>query len=243
MAEAALRAESLSRSFGRLVAVSGASLECRSGSVHALIGPDGAGKTTLIDMLAGELAPSGGRVELFGEDVTGLPPERISRRGVGRSYQKTRIFPGLSAFENCRLAAQSRLPGSMRLFRRAQRYHAVNAAAARALAAAGLGHRGDLRASALSYGEQRRLEIAMALATAPRVLLLDEPLAGLGVAEAGRMRALIRSLRERHAILLAERDLDAVYAVADVLSVMDGGVVVASGPAAEIRACREVRRA
>ncbi|MGH8746012.1 MAG: ATP-binding cassette domain-containing protein [Burkholderiales bacterium] len=121
MADVALRAEGLSRSFGRLAAVSDVSLECRSGSVHAVIGPDGAGKTTLIDMLSGGLAPSSGRIELFGEDVTGLPPERMSQRGVGRSYQRTCIFPGLSAFENCRLAAQSRLPSSMRFLRRVER--------------------------------------------------------------------------------------------------------------------------
>ena len=242
MAEAALRTEGLSRSFGGLAAVSGVSLECRSGSVHAVIGPNGAGKTTLIDMLSGDLAPSAGRIELFGEDVTGLPPERVSQRGVGRSYQKTNIFLGFSAFENCRLAAQSRLPSSMRLLRRVERYHEVNAAAARALAAAGLGGRGDELASALSRGEQRRLEIAMTLATAPRVLLLDEPLAGIGAAETGRMLALIRALRERHAILLVEQDIDAVFAVADVLSVMLDGAVRASGRPAEIRASREVRQ-
>ncbi len=242
MAEVALRAEALGRSFGGVAAVSGVSLECRSGSLHAVIGADGAGKTTLLDMLSGDLTPDRGRVELFGEDVTGLPPERISQRGVGRSYQKTSIFPCLSAFENCRLAAQSRLTSRMNIFRRVERYHAVNAAAARALAAAGLGQRGDLRASALSHGEQRRLEIAMVLATAPRVLLLDEPLAGLEAGEAARMLALMRALKDRHAVLLAERDLDAVFAVADVLSLMDGGTVLASGPAAEIRARRELRR-
>ncbi|MGH8749803.1 MAG: ATP-binding cassette domain-containing protein, partial [Burkholderiales bacterium] len=196
MAEVALRSVALSRSFGGLAAVASVSLECHCGTVHAVVGRDGAGKTTLINMLSGDLAPSSGRVELFGEDVTGLPPERMSRRGVGRSYQKTSIFPGFSAFENCRLAAQARLPGSMRFLRRVERYHEVNAAAARALAAAGLGQRSDLRASALSHGEQRRLEIAMLLATAPRVLLLDEPLAGMGAEESGRMLGLIRALRD-----------------------------------------------
>ena len=243
MAEAALRTEGLSRAFGGLAAVSGVSLECRSGSVHAVIGPNGAGKTTLINMLSGDLAPSGGRIELFGEDVTGLPPERISQRGVGRSYQKTNIFLGFSAFENCRLAAQSRLPSSMRFFRRAERYHEVNAAAARALAAAGLGDRGDVRAAALSHGEQRQLEIAMTLATAPRVLLLDEPLAGMGAEESARMVALIRALKERHAVLLVEHDMDAVFAVADTLTVMVNGTVLASGRPSEIRASREVQQA
>ncbi|HUJ88395.1 MAG TPA: ATP-binding cassette domain-containing protein [Burkholderiales bacterium] len=242
MAEVALRTVGLSRSFGGVAAVSGVSLECRSGSVHALVGPGGAGKTTLIDMLAGELAPSAGRIELFGVDVTGLPPERIARRGVGRSYQKTSVLLRLSAFENCRLAAQSRLTGWMRLLRRVERYHEVNAAAARALAAAGLADRGDELASALSRGEQRRLEIAMTIATAARVLLLDEPLAGMGAAEAARMLALIRGLKERHAILLVEQDMDSVFAVADVLSVMVDGAVRASGRPAEIRASRQAHQ-
>jgi len=243
MAEAALRTEALSRAFGGLTAVSGVTLECRSGAVHAVIGPNGAGKTTLINMLSGDLAPSAGRIVLFGEDVTGLPPERISQRGVGRSYQKTNIFLGFSAFENCRLAAQSRLPSSMRFLRRAERYHGVNAAAAHALAAAGLGQRGDLQAAALSHGEQRQLEIAMTLATAPRVLLLDEPLAGMGAEESARMVTLIRELKERHAVLLVEHDMDAVFAVADVLTVMVNGTVLASGRPSEIRANREVQRA
>jgi len=243
MAEPALRTHSLSRSFGGLVAVSGVSLACHRGAVHALIGPNRAGKTTLINMLSGDLAPNAGRIELFGEDVTGLPPERMSQRGVGRSYQKTNIFPAVSAFENCRLAAQSRLPSSLRLLRRVERYHEVNAAAARALAAAGLGARADVAAAALSHGEQRRLEIAMTLATAPRVLLLDEPLAGMSAVESGRMIALIRALRERHAILLVEHDMDAVFALADVLTVMVDGAVLASGRPAEIRARRELRQA
>ena len=243
MAEAALRTEGLSRSFGGLAAVSGVSLECRSGSVHALIGPNGAGKTTLINMLSGDLAPSGGRIELFGEDVTGLPPERISRRGVGRSYQKTNVFLGFSAFENCRLAAQSRLPSSMRLFRRAERYHEVNAAAARALAAAGLGDRGDVRRSALSHGAQRRIQTALARGAQPTAAVRDEPLAGMGAEESARMVALIRALKERHAVLLVEHDMDAVFAVADTLTVMVNGTVLASGRPSEIRASREVQQA
>ena len=243
MAEAALRTEGLSRSFGGLRAVADVSLACPSGAVHAVIGPNGAGKTTLINMLSGDLAPSGGRIELFGEDVTGLRPEQVSQRGVGRSYQKTNVFPGFSAFENCRLAAQSRLPSSMRFFRSAERYPEVNAAAERALEAAGLAARGGTPAAALSHGEQRQLEIAMTLATAPRVLLLDEPLAGMGAEESARMVALIRSLRTQHAILLVEHDMDAVFAVADVLTVMVNGAVLASGAPAQVRANPEVQHA
>jgi branched-chain amino acid transport system ATP-binding protein len=243
MAEAALRTEGLSRSFGGLRAVADVSLACPSGAVHAVIGPNGAGKTTLINMLSGDLAPSGGRIELFGEDITGLRPEAVSQRGVGRSYQKTNVFLGFSAFENCRLAAQSRLPSSMRFFRPAERYPEVNAAAERALEAAGLAARSGTPAAALSHGEQRQLEIAMTLATAPRVLLLDEPLAGMGAEESARMVALIRSLRAQHAILLVEHDMDAVFAVADVLTVMVNGAVLASGAPAQVRANPEVQQA
>jgi branched-chain amino acid transport system ATP-binding protein len=153
------------------------------------------------------------------------------------------VFLGFSAFENCRLAAQSRMPSSMRFFRRVERYHEVNRAAERALEAAGLEARGKLIAAALSHGEQRQLEIAMTLATAPRVLLLDEPLAGMGAEESARMVALIRELRERHAILLVEHDMDAVFAVADVLTVMVNGAVLASGAPDAIRANPEVQQA
>jgi branched-chain amino acid transport system ATP-binding protein len=243
MAEAALRTEGLSRSFGGLRAVADVSLACPSGAVHAVIGPNGAGKTTLINMLSGDLAPSGGRIELFGEDITGLRPEQVSQRGVGRSYQKTNVFPGFSAFENCRLAAQSRLPSSMRFFRPAERYPEVNAAAERALEAAGLAARGGTPAAARAHGAQRQLAIAMTLATAPRVLLLDEPLAGMGAEESARMVALIRSLRAQHAILLVEHDMDAVFAVADVLTVMVNGAVLASGAPAQVRANPEVQQA
>ena len=243
MADAALRTEGLSRFFGGLAAVADVSLACAAGEVHAVIGPNGAGKSTLISMLSGDLAPSGGRIELFGEDITGLPPERVSQRGVGRSYQKTNVFLGFSAFENCRLAAQSRLPSSMSLFRRAERYERVNSAARRALEATGLGARGEMGAAALSHGVQRQLEIAMTLATEPKVLLLDEPLAGMGADESARMVELIRALRERHAILLVEHDMDAVFAVADVLTVMVNGTVLASGMPAAIRANPEVQQA
>ena len=243
MADAALRTEGLSRFFGGLAAVSDVSLACATGAVHAVIGPNGAGKSTLINMLSGDLAPSGGRIELFGEDVTGLRPEQVSQRGVGRSYQKTNVFLGFSAFENCRLAAQSRLPTSMRFFRRVERYEEVNRAAERALEAAGLGARGAVIAAALSHGEQRQLEVAMTLAAEPKVLLLDEPLAGMGAEESARMVALIRALRERHAILLVEHDMDAVFAVADVLTVMVNGNVLASGAPAQIRANPEVQQA
>jgi len=243
MAEAVLRTEALSRHFGGLAAVNAVSLSCATGEVHAVIGPNGAGKTTLINMLSGDLAPSAGRIELFGREITGLAPERVSQLGVGRSYQKTNVFLGFTAFENCRLAAQSRLPSSMRFWRRAERYEEVNGSARRALEAAGLAGREQARAAALSHGEQRQLEIAMTLATDPKVLLLDEPLAGMGAEESARMVELIRSLKEGHAILLVEHDMDAVFALADRLTVMTNGQVLASGRPEEIRANRDVQQA
>ena len=243
MAEAGLATEGLSRNFGGLVAVSDVSLKASVGSLHAVIGPNGAGKTTLINMLSGELAPSSGRISLFGADITGMPANRVSQLGVGRSYQKTNVFLGFTAFENCRLAAQSRMPRSMRFVRRALAYNEVNRAAERSLAAAGLESRAGTLASALSHGEQRQLEIAMTLATSPKVLLLDEPLAGMGAEESASMVELLKKLRPGHAMLLVEHDMDAVFALADTLTVMVNGQVLASGAPGEIRANPAVQEA
>jgi len=240
---AILATRGLTRYFGGLAAVKDVSIECRMGEVHAVIGPNGAGKSTFVNMLSGELAPSAGSVTLAGEDVTGLPPERISKLGVGRSYQRTNVFLPFTALENCRLAAQSRLASSMRFFRPARGYRTVNAAADRALAAVGLSDRAGVAVGTLSHGEQRQVEIAMALATAPRVLLLDEPLAGMGAEESARMVALLRKLVPDHAILLVEHDMDAIFAVADRLTVMVGGAVLESGPPQAIRASRAVQQA
>jgi len=243
VADAALKTTWLRKDFGGLTAVNDVSLECVVGRVHAVIGPNGAGKTTLINLLSGDLSPSAGRIEILGRDVTGLPSHRISRLGVGRSYQRTNIFMRFTVFENCRLAAQSRLPSSMRFLRSAARYRAVNEAAARALAAAELAGREDVLAEALSHGERRQLEVAMTLATAPTVLLLDEPLAGMGAEESERMVDLLRKLAPQHAMLLVEHDMDAVFALADTLTVMVNGAVLASGAPEVIRANREVQEA
>jgi branched-chain amino acid transport system ATP-binding protein len=240
---AALCTQGLSRRFGGLVAVNAVSLECHVGRPHAVIGPNGAGKTTLINLLSGDLAPTDGRVALQGRDVTGLPSHRIARLGVGRSYQRTNVFMGFSVFENCRLAAQSRLPGSMRFLRPAARYEEVNAAAQRALETTGLASRSGVTASHLSHGERRQLEVAMTLAAKPAVLLLDEPLAGMGAEEAARMVALLRRLAPDHAMLLVEHDMDAVFALAAILTVMVDGRVLASGTPAEIRANPQVQEA
>jgi branched-chain amino acid transport system ATP-binding protein len=236
LALAPLRTERLTRRFGGLVAVDGVSIACEMGEVHAVIGPNGAGKTTLVNLLSGELAPSAGRVYLGAEEVTGWPAHRISQRGLGRSFQRSNVFMGFSVFENCRLAAQSRLPSSMRFLRPVRRYREVNEAAERALALVSLENQKDRIAGALSHGERRQLEVAMTLATAPSVLLLDEPLAGMGAEEAEQMVGLLQRLASTHAMLLVEHDMDAVFALAQRLTVMVDGKVLASGAPAEIRA-------
>ncbi|HEX7951801.1 MAG TPA: ABC transporter ATP-binding protein [Burkholderiales bacterium] len=243
MAEAILQTRALSKHFGGLAAVENVSLACTMGQVHAVIGPNGAGKSTLVNLLSGDLAASAGQVLYEGRDIAGLAAQRISQLGIARSYQKTNLFLPFTAFENCRLAAQSRLPGSMHFFRPAMDREDINAAAARALAQAGVAARGAVVVAALSHGEQRQVEIAMALATQPRVLLLDEPLAGMGAEESARIVALLQALKPDHAILLVEHDMDAVFAVADTLTVMVNGRVLETGAPAQIRASRAVQEA
>ena len=243
MADTVLATRSLTRHFGGLAAVNGVSLEAAMGQLHAVIGPNGAGKSTLINMLSGDLPPSSGSVTINGRDVTGYAAHQISRMGVGRSYQKTNVFDSFTAFENCRLAAQSRQKTSMRFFRPAARLQDVNRAALEALEQAGLASRAQSLASQLSHGEQRQLEIAMTLATRPTLLLLDEPLAGMGAEESASMVTLLKRLVRTHAILLVEHDMDAVFALADRLTVMVNGQVLASGSPTEIRASPAVQEA
>ncbi len=238
-----LATRELSRQFGALSAVSDVSIEFRTGEVHAIIGPNGAGKTTLINLLSGELAPSAGRILFRGEDITGLPANRISQLGIGRSFQKTNIFAGFSCFENCWLAAQSRRPSSMRFFRPARDLDDVRQRTERALGTCGLSDRRDVPASQMSYGEQRQLEIGMMLATDPQLLLLDEPLAGMGTEEAEKVVELLRQLSRDHTLILIEHDMDAVFAVADRLTVMVNGEVLKSGSVEEIRNSPEVQQA
>jgi branched-chain amino acid transport system ATP-binding protein len=241
--EPVLKIEGLAKHFGGLAAVSDVSLDLAMGEVHAVIGPNGAGKSTLINLLSGDLVPSDGRVRYEGRDIAGLSADRIARLGIGRSYQKTNIFLDFTVFENCRLAAQARIGRLGGFFRPARRYAEVNEHARRALALAGLDGRADTLAAALSHGEQRQLEIAMTLATSPRVLLLDEPLAGMGAEEAERMVALIRTLAADHAVLLVEHDMDAVFSVAARLTVMVNGRVLESGAPAEVRRSKAVQEA
>jgi branched-chain amino acid transport system ATP-binding protein len=243
MAEPILVIRDVAKRFGGLAAVDGVSLALAHGEIHAVIGPNGAGKSTLINLLSGDLASSAGSIRYDGIEVAGAASHRISRLGVGRSYQKTNIFAAFTAFENCRLAAQSRLRSSMRFLAPSRRRADLAAAAERALALAGLAGREAMIAASLSHGEQRQLEIAMTLATAPRVLLLDEPLAGMGAEEGQRIVALLRRLRDDHAILLVEHDMDAVFSLADRLTVMVNGRVLESGAPEAIRASAAVQAA
>jgi branched-chain amino acid transport system ATP-binding protein len=238
-----LQAKSLSKQFGGLTAVNDVSLTLLQGHIHAVIGPNGAGKSTLTNLLSGELKPTAGSVILDTHTLTGMAPDAISRAGIGRSFQKTNIFAAFTVWENVRLAAQSRKPHAWMVWRNAAKQADTNALAERALGLAELSHQRGRIASALSHGEQRQLEIAMCLATAPRVLLLDEPLAGMGAEEAERMVALLRKLKADHAILLIEHDMDAVFSLADELTVMVNGTVIATGAPADIRANAQVQAA
>jgi branched-chain amino acid transport system ATP-binding protein len=243
MAEALLSARALTKRFGGLAAVSDVTLDLWRERIHAVIGPNGAGKSTLTNLLSGDLEPTTGTVTLAGGDVTGWSPERISRAGLGRSYQKTNIFQPFTVWENIRLAAQSRTPHALRWLRAAASLREANARAERALELAGLQSRRDAVAGAASHGEQRQLEIAMTLATDPQVLLLDEPLAGMGTAEAERMVELLLRLKKEHAMMLVEHDMDAVFTLADHLTVMVNGQVIASGTPPQVRADAAVQQA
>jgi branched-chain amino acid transport system ATP-binding protein len=243
MAEPLLVVTGLTRRFAGLAAVRDLALDVRAGEIHAVIGPNGAGKSTLINLLSGDLRPTAGSIRLAGTEIAGWSPHRIARLGIGRSYQRTNIFPRFTAFENCRLAAQARRKSSMRFFRPAYSYRDLAAAAERALSLVGLEHHAGAMAQNLSHGERRQLEIAMTLATAPQLLLLDEPLAGMGAEESAAVTALLKRLSGDHAMILVEHDMDAVFAIADRLTVMVEGRVLDSGPPARIRASRPVQEA
>jgi branched-chain amino acid transport system ATP-binding protein len=243
MTEPLLTARNLTKRFGGLAAVNDVSVDLWVGRIHAVIGPNGAGKSTLTNLLSGDIAPTAGTVTLDGHDATGWSPEKISRAGLGRSYQKTNIFGPFTVWENVRLAAQSREPHSARWLARAASFPSINERADRAIELAGLQNRKSAVAATVSHGEQRQLEIAMTLATQPKVLLLDEPLAGMGTAEAERMVQLLLRIKEQHAIMLVEHDLDAIFALADQLTVMVNGQVIASGAPAQVRADANVQSA
>ena len=238
---ALLRASGLTRRFGSLTAVNEVSLDLQVGEVHAVIGTNGAGKSTLINMLSGEMPASSGRIELDGHDVSDWSQPKRARAGVGRSYQRTTIFPSFSVLENCRLSAQAALPRAWAVWQSAQQCAQSLAAAHSALDSAGLSDDAARPAGLLSHGGQRQLEIAMCLATKPRVLLLDEPLAGMGAEETGRMLALLTELKRKHAVLLVEHDMDAVFRIADRITVMVNGTVIASDVPERIRSNHDVQ--
>ncbi|UCH75060.1 MAG: ABC transporter ATP-binding protein [Rhodospirillales bacterium] len=238
-----LRARDLRKRFGAIVAVDGLSLELRSGEIHAMIGPNGAGKTTAIAQLSGELTADSGSVWFAGQDVTGLGADTRARLGLARSFQITSLFRGFTAEDNVSMAIQAHAGHSFRFWRAARRDPVLRAPARALLESVGLGARADVRAGTLAHGEQRQLELAMALATRPKVLLLDEPMAGMGREESVRLITLLAELKGRVAILLVEHDMDAVFALADRISVLVYGRAVASGTPDAIRADPDVRAA
>ena len=243
MRELLLSAKNLTKRFGGLAAVNDVSLDLLRNHIHAVIGPNGAGKSTLTNLLSGDLPLTSGSVALGGVNVTGWTPEKISRQGLGRSYQKTNIFLPFSVWDNVHLAAQSRTPLAHKWLSNASNFIATRARIERAVELSGLKNRVKSIAGTISHGEQRQLEIAMTLATDPQVILLDEPLAGMGAVEAERMVALLQTIKKDHGILLVEHDMDAVFQLADRLTVMVNGQVIASGTPAEIRADAGVQAA
>jgi len=238
-----LQVRGLTKRFGGLVATDTLDLDVDAGEVHAVIGPNGAGKTTLISQLAGALRPDAGRIRLAGEDVTGLSSHERVRRGFARSYQVTNVFRAFTALDNVALAVQAGDGSSFGFWRPVQRERHLFDRARELLSQVGLAARGDVPAGALAHGEQRQLEVALALATRPKLLLLDEPMAGMGPDESSRMVTLIEGLRDRLTIVLIEHDMDAVFRLADRISVLVYGRVLATGTADAVRADADVRRA
>ncbi|HYS83392.1 MAG TPA: ABC transporter ATP-binding protein [Bradyrhizobium sp.] len=243
MADPLLRVEKLVRRFGGVIATDHVSLDVGQGELHAIIGPNGAGKTTLISQLTGQLSPNSGTIHFAGEDITRLPAFRRSALGLARSFQITSLLPDFTASDNVALAAQAHDGHSFYFWGNARKESALRNAALAALKRVGLEHRADVVVSRLSHGEQRELELAVALATKPQLLLLDEPMAGLGTTESARMVKLLQELRREVTIVLVEHDMDAVFALADRITVLVYGRVIASDVPAAIRQNEEVKRA
>jgi branched-chain amino acid transport system ATP-binding protein len=243
VAEPLLRVEKLVRRFGGILATDNVSLDVASGELHAIIGPNGAGKSTLISQLTGQLHPHSGSIHLAGQDITRVPAYRRSALGLARSFQITSLLLDFTAADNVALAAQAHDGHSFHFWGNARKVAHLRKAAQSALDRVGLGHRADVVVSRLSHGEQRELELAVALATRPQLLLLDEPMAGLGITESARMVKLLGELRREVSIVLVEHDMDAVFALADRITVLVYGRVIASDAPAAIRQNQEVRRA
>ena len=238
-----LEVRKLTKNFGALRATDGIDFDVRDGETHAIIGPNGAGKTTFIGQLAGNLRPDSGQIVFAGEDITALPAQRRARKGLARSFQITSIYPEFSALQNVALAVQAHAGHSFRFWRAARNDATLLEPARRVLDEVGLGERAGVLAANLAHGEQRQLEVAMALATRPRLLLLDEPMAGMGAEESQHMIAFLGTLKARHTMILVEHDMDAVFKLADRISVLVYGRLIATGAPAEIRANPEVRSA
>jgi branched-chain amino acid transport system ATP-binding protein len=241
--EPLLRIKNLVRRFGGIVATDNLSLDIARGELHAIIGPNGAGKTTLISQLIGQLRPTAGSIHFAGQDITHLPAWKRSRLGLARSFQITSLLPNLTAADNVALAAQARDGHSFHFFGNARKEKQLREAAHAALDRVGLLGRADVMVSRLSHGEQRELELAVALATKPQLLLLDEPMAGLGITESARMVKLLAELRQEVTVVLVEHDMNAVFALADRITVLVYGRVIASDVPAAIRTNEEVKRA
>ena len=238
-----LQVRGLSKRFGGLVATDALDLDVESGEIHAVIGPNGAGKTTLISQLSGALASDAGSIVLEGQDVTALSVHERVQRGIARSYQVTNVFRAFSALENVVLAVQAGDGSSFNFWRPVREERHLYERAHELLHRVGLHQRGDVLAGALAHGEQRQLEVALALATRPRLLLLDEPMAGMGPDESARMVTLIEELRDGLTIILIEHDMDAVFRLADRISVLVYGRVLATGRADVVRSDPVVRQA
>jgi branched-chain amino acid transport system ATP-binding protein len=236
VSEAVLRVEGAVRRFGAVFALNGISLEVVPRERRAIIGPNGAGKTTLFNVITGELPLSAGRIEFDGRPISGLPPDAIARRGISRSFQRTNLFPALSVCENLRLAAAAGAPGNYRLFAPPARLRSSLAVAEEVAAAVGLEPRLDELAGRLSHGEQRQLEIGVALATRPKLLLLDEPTAGMSPDETQQMVRLLAALPRDITLLIIEHDMDVVFALADRVTVLHYGEVLVEGPPEAVRA-------
>jgi branched-chain amino acid transport system ATP-binding protein len=238
-----LEIRALTKSFGALRATDGVTLEVAEGETHAIIGPNGAGKTTLIGQLSGDIRPDAGTIRFAGEDVTALPTPRRARRGLARSFQITSIYRDFTVLQNVALAVQAHSGHSFRFWRAAHQDAALMDPASRILEEVGLETRKHIVAANLSHGEQRQLEVAMALATRPRLLLLDEPMAGMGTEESQRMVEFLTTLKRKHTIILVEHDMDAVFRLADRISVLVYGRVIATDVPEKIKLNEEVRKA
>ena len=238
-----LTVKDLAIHFGGVVAADELNIEVLTGEIHAVIGPNGAGKTTMINALSGQIKPDRGEIFFNGENIVRLSPARRSHRGIARSFQITSIFKEFSALANVALAVQAHDGHSFRFWRKAGRDDRLLGPAASVLDQVGLGRRAEVLAGNLAHGEQRQLEIAMALATRPRLLLLDEPMAGMGREDSVRMVGMLKSLKSEYTMLLVEHDMDAVFALADRITVLVYGRAIATGTPEEIRANDQVREA